>query len=76
VMHEHLRASLQKKGWEQRHIDAIDRTFLKAQQNKHPLSHGFDSLMYWFSLLVAIIGNFIVAISLLPFLLVAVLFCM
>ncbi len=69
-MHEHLKSSLQKKGWQREQIEHVHHVFSRAQQNKHPLSHGFDSIMYWFSLLVAVIGNFIVAIALLPFLLI------
>jgi hypothetical protein len=59
-----------EKGWKSKHINHAVRTIEKAKANRHPKIKILDSSVYWISLFVAIIGNLIISISLIPVLLV------
>lgn len=65
----HVRKRLQKKGWEKEHIKEAVAIFEEAEKKKHPLMHALDHATFWFSLLLAIAGNFIIALALVPVLL-------
>jgi hypothetical protein len=60
---------LKKKGWTKREIDKTLKIVEKAKKNKHPTIKFLDSLVYWIALIAAIVGNFIISLSLIPFLL-------
>jgi len=63
-----LEERLAEKGWSKRDISKTVRIIRKAK--KHPKIRVLDESVYWFSLLLAIIGNFIISVSLIPVLLV------
>lgn len=65
-----LRKSLAEKGWAKKDISKAIKIIEKARQSKHPKIKLLDKAVYWVSLLVAIAGNFIISIALIPFLLV------
>lgn len=65
VTYEELLAKGFSKKEAQHTIDIINR----AQQNKHPTVKLLDLILYWVMLIIAIIGNLVISILLVPFLL-------
>ncbi len=65
---EELRDRLKKKGWTDAEIDKTLKIFEKAEQKKRPALILLDKLVYWMGLLLAIVGNFIISIVLIPIL--------
>ena len=62
-----IKNKLIEKGWSKRDINTNLKILEKAK--KHPKIQILDKAVYWISLIVAIIGNIIISISLIPFLL-------
>ena len=60
---------LKAKGWEAKEIRRVKRVFKKAQENKSKRVKVLGEFIYWFVLLIAIFGNLVVSIALVPFLL-------
>jgi len=65
-MHD-IKKRLVEKGWSKRDINKTLKILEKAK--KHPKIKILDKSVYWISLIVTIIGNIIISISLIPFLL-------
>ena len=65
-----IKNRLIEKGWSKKDINKTVKIIEKAKSNKHPKIKLLDKLIYWISLTVVIAGNFIIAISLIPELLV------
>jgi len=61
---------LVEKGWKKSDINKTIKIIERAKKNKHPQIKVLDKFVYWFSLLIAIIGNLIISISLIPVLIV------
>ena|SRR3989338_4919644 len=59
-----------EKGWKKGDINKTLRIIEKAKESKHPKIKLLDKLVYWFSLLLAVIGNFVISLALIPELLV------
>ena len=66
---EKIRKHLLKKGWKKRDIDKAIKLISHAKKHKHPKIKLLDKAVYWISLAVAVAGNFIIAVALVPFLL-------
>jgi hypothetical protein len=66
TIHEDLKKSLQKKGWQQHHIDRAVATLQHSHHVKSSHVKFLDGLIYWFALLLAVFGNFIISIALIP----------
>jgi hypothetical protein len=64
-----IKEKLKKRGWTKREIDKTLKIVREAKKNKHPAIKFLDKTVYWISLTVAIISNFIISIALIPFLL-------
>ena len=64
-----IKKRLEQKGWSKKDISKTVRIIEQAKANKHPKIKILDKLVFWASLVVAIIGNFIISISLIPILL-------
>ena len=64
-----IKKRLEQKGWSKKDISRAVRIIEQAKANKHPKIKILDKLVFWASLVVAIIGNFIISISLIPILL-------
>ena len=64
-----IKKRLEQKGWSKKDISKAIRIIEHAKANKHPKIKILDKLVFWISLLIAIIGNFIISISLIPILL-------
>lgn len=67
-----LRQKLEEKNWTKEEIDkALGILYSKEKQEKHMIFPKFMSpVVYWVALIVAIIGNLMISIVLIPFLLV------
>lgn len=66
---EKTRKYLLEKGWKKRDIDKAIKIIRHAKKHKHPKIKLLDKSVYWLSIIVAIIGNFIISVTLIPFLL-------
>jgi len=66
---EKIRKRLLEKGWKKKDIECAIRIISHAKKHKHPKIKLLDKAIYWISLVVAIAGNFIISIALMPFLL-------
>lgn len=64
-----IKKRLIEKGWKKEDINKTLRIIEQAKANKHPKIKILDKAVYWISLFIAVIGNFIISISLIPFLL-------
>jgi len=69
-MTEELEERLTKKGWPKADIKKTIKIINRAKQEKSKTIKIIDAIVYWFVLFVAIIGNFIISIILVPFLVV------
>jgi len=63
---KNIKKYLVEKGWSKKDINKTIRIIEKAKKNKHPKIKVLDKFVYWFSLLIATIGNLIISISLIP----------
>ena len=69
-MMKNIKNHLIEKGWSKSDINRTIRIIERAKKNKHPQIKVLDKFVYWFSLLIAIIGNLVISISLIPVLIV------
>ncbi|MCH8067022.1 MAG: hypothetical protein IIC69_00395 [Nanoarchaeota archaeon] len=61
-----IKKYLIEKGWGKGDINKAVKIIERAKKNKHPQIKILDRFVYWFSLLIAIIGNLFITISLIP----------
>ena len=64
-----IKKRLSEKGWKKRDISKAIKIIEKARANKHPKIKLLDKFVIWFSFAIAIIGNFIISITMIPFIL-------
>jgi hypothetical protein len=67
---EGIKNYLVEKGWNKKDINKTLKIIEKAKKSKSLQIKALDKFVYWFSLLIAVIGNLIISISLIPILLV------
>ena len=60
---EDIKKYLSEKGWKKSDINKTLRIIEHAKKNKHPQIKVLDKLVYWFSLLIAILGNLLISVS-------------
>lgn len=65
---ENLREKLEAKGWEKEYIDRTVKVMGEDSQKRSQVITKLDKLVYWVAMIVAIAGNFIISIILIPFL--------
>ncbi len=65
---EQLKKRLRKKGWEESEIKRIEEVLLRAEQNKSPAMKIADRFMFSVFFLIITLGNFLLALSLIPIL--------
>jgi len=70
MVKEDLRQKLKKKGWTTGEIDHIEEIFSKAHAEKPKHIHFIDASMYWIALFLALLGNFVMSIIIIPVLLI------
>jgi len=68
---EELALDLRKKGWSEEEITHALRAIDDASKEKSRWTRFLDQIIYWVFLIVTILGNFIVAVWLVPVMLVA-----
>ena len=61
-----LRHRLRKKGWAEEEIEKTISSFKRAELNKHRHLKSLESIIFWIALTIMILGNLIVAISVIP----------
>lgn len=61
-----IEKKLIKKGWKPSDVNKTLKIIERAKAKKHPHIKILDKAVYWFSLLLAIGGNFIISIALIP----------
>jgi len=62
--------TLLRKGWARQEARRTSYILATAHEAKTPILKFFDSLVYWTALGIAILGNFVLSIVLIPFLLI------
>ena len=66
---QNIKKRLVEKGWAKSEINKALKIIEKARENKHPKIKILDKSVYWISLFVALLGNIVISISLIPALL-------
>ena len=66
-MTKHLHHKLLKKGWTLEEIERLSKITKEAKEKKTPFVKFLDKSVYWLFLAVAIIGNLVASIILVPF---------
>lgn len=61
--------SLESKGWSSAEIQRASRIITEAKERKPSRIILLDSVIYWAALIIAILGNMVISIVLIPFLL-------
>ena len=61
---------LVEKGWNKKDINKTIKIIEKAKKSRPLQIKALDKFVYWFSLLIAVIGNLVISIALIPVLLV------
>lgn len=65
-----LASRLREKGWTQKEIDHTLAIIDESKNHKPKITIVMDRLVYWVALILAIVGNIILSVVLIPFLLV------
>ncbi len=60
--------TLKKKGWSEEEIKRVTIVFDEAPSKKSPTILLIDKIVYWAGLFLAIAGNFVISVLLIPFL--------
>lgn len=63
-----LDEKLREKGWSEADIQKTVSIVQKGQEKKYTSTRIIDKIVYWSALFVAIIGNMVISITLVPFL--------
>jgi hypothetical protein len=66
-----LREKLYEKGWDKEEIEKTVKIFEEGRNKKSKTILFIDWIAYWSALIIAIIGNMVLSVLLIPFLLVA-----
>lgn len=61
-MHKRLHA----KGWSVEEMAQTDVALHKAQKRKHPYVHAVEKSMFWFILVLGVLGSIILSVALIP----------
>ncbi|MBI4142194.1 hypothetical protein HY484_04670 [Candidatus Woesearchaeota archaeon] len=67
---EELKEKLSSKGWNKREIEKTITILQQAHKKKTNWTLFLDELLIWISILIAIIGNFVLSVILVPFLII------
>lgn len=67
-MSDELRERLKDKGWENRYIEKTIEIVNNADEKRLDITKKIDKIIYFIAILIAIVGNFIISIILIPFL--------
>ena len=59
---------LLEKGWNKKEIDKAAKIIERAKAKKHPKIKILDKIVVWLSFIVAVMGNFMISLFMVPFL--------
>ncbi|MBW2990275.1 hypothetical protein KY348_01070 [Candidatus Woesearchaeota archaeon] len=65
-----MRKKLHAKGWSKEEIDRAKKIIKKAEKNKHPHTVKLENSLYWFTLIIGILGTILFSLVLVPILVV------
>ena len=68
-MNKEFKSKLAEKGWSKQEIKKIEHIIKKSKIKKSKKVIFLDKYIYWIALFVGIIGNLIISVTLIPFLL-------
>lgn len=68
-MKKDMKQRLREKGWSEKDIDHAAGIMERAEKHKDSSHKFMDAAVYWFVLIAALIGNFVVSVVLIPMLL-------
>ena len=63
---EKLKKRLLEKGWSKKDVDKTLKIVKQAKKEKHPSLLFMDKALYWVALVIAVLGNIIISIALIP----------
>ncbi|HSU72742.1 MAG TPA: hypothetical protein VLJ21_02745 [Candidatus Binatia bacterium] len=69
MQNDQLRMNLASKGWQPHHIDRAISVLQSSASIKSDSVRLLDSVIYWIALALAVLGNFVLSIALIPVLL-------
>jgi hypothetical protein len=69
IMHEDMAAGLASKGWSKTEVRRAEDIIAHAEAEKSTSMLFLEQLAFWMALLLAIVGNFIISVVMVPFLL-------
>jgi hypothetical protein len=61
-----MRKKLHLKGWSKEEIDHAESIFKKAEAAKHPHTKALEKSLFWFALIIGIVGTLILSFALIP----------
>ena len=65
-----LREKLSEKGWKEEEIEHALSIMKPGEARSPAIQPSANPLLYWLTLLISIIGNFLIAVAIIPFLIV------
>lgn len=68
---DELKAQLEAKGWSNKEIDHTLKVLQESSAHKTKFQKFIEQSIFWFALLLLIVGNFAISVVLVPFMLVA-----
>ena len=61
-----MKKKLHVKGWSKKEIKHAEKIIKKAEKKKHPHMKKLENSLYWFTLIIGIIGSVVVSLILIP----------
>ena len=65
-----MKKKLHLKGWTKEEIDRAEMIMRRAEKKKHPHIKKLETCLYWFTLIIGILGTILVSLILIPVLIV------
>jgi len=65
-----MRKNLYLKGWSEEEVKYAEKVIRKAEKKKHPHVKKLETCLYWFTLIIGIIGTLLISLILIPVLLI------
>jgi len=65
-----MKKRLHLKGWTKEEISRAERIMRRAEKNKHPHIKKLETCLYWFTLIIGILGTILVSLILIPVLII------
>lgn len=65
-----MKKKLHVKGWSKEEIKQAEKILKKAEKKKHPHIKRLEDSLYWFTLIIGILGSIVVSLILIPILII------